>query len=59
MWVKHGYYWRTGEDTKEVNKDIGDQDFDSLEDNFMFLKKAKVVCADYELLRRDFKEDLF
>jgi hypothetical protein len=29
-------------------------DFDIIEDNFRCLKKAEVILADYDLLRRDF-----
>jgi len=37
-----------------MHKDNSYEDFDILEDKFLKLNQAKVVTADYELLRKDF-----
>lgn len=50
-WIGHGYYWKRGEGTKDSYSFF---DYDCFEDNFIWLKKAKVLVADYELIKRDF-----
>ena len=51
-WTGHGYFWRY---SNELTKDsIGPGDFDSLEDKFYFIKNAKIIAADYKLIRVDF-----
>lgn len=39
-----------------MHKDNSFEDFDILEDKFMKLCQAKVVTADYELIRKDFEK---
>src|SRR5690349_6791154 len=51
-WIGHGYFWKLG--SGEMCKDLGSMDYDYLEDNFYHLKQAKVLVADYSILKRDF-----
>ena len=50
-WIGHGYYWQSGNGGKNTSTPF---DYDCLEPNFYFCKKAKVLMADYDLLRNDF-----
>ena len=58
-WIGHGYAWRgrpASQRGRLMENAAGNavNDFDSLEDGFRTLKKAKVLCADYGALRADF-----
>jgi len=66
-WIGHGYAYyqcpvRTdnGASIALSNTGAGDvnTNFDTLEDNFVALSRARVLCADYDLIRRDFSESL-
>lgn len=37
-----------------MNKDLSFMDYDAIEDNWTKLKQAKVLVADYDLIRNDF-----
>eukprot|EP01022_Parablepharisma_sp_SALTPOND_P034962 TRINITY_DN936_c0_g1_i1.p1 TRINITY_DN936_c0_g1~~TRINITY_DN936_c0_g1_i1.p1 ORF type:complete len:314 (-),score=28.14 TRINITY_DN936_c0_g1_i1:80-931(-) len=50
-WLGHGYYWQIGEGAKDT---AGPQDYDCFEGSFYKCRNAKVLVADYELLKRDF-----
>lgn len=54
-WLGHGFYWKSRGDAVWVENCVGATDCDSLESGFVRLKKARVLYADYELLRKDFK----
>ena len=47
----HGYYWKSGDG---IIKDNYNGDYNTLEDNFCRIKGAKVLMADYALMRNDF-----
>jgi len=63
-WLGHGYFYypcpSQWDGTIANSGDGGDANtnFDVLEEKFVRLRKAKVMCADYNLLRRDFKDAL-
>jgi hypothetical protein len=40
----------------EMCKDLAAMDWDMLEERFVALRQARVLVADYDLLRRDFAE---
>eukprot|EP01127_Copromyxa_protea_P005652 TRINITY_DN1551_c0_g1_i3.p1 TRINITY_DN1551_c0_g1~~TRINITY_DN1551_c0_g1_i3.p1 ORF type:complete len:558 (+),score=100.24 TRINITY_DN1551_c0_g1_i3:29-1702(+) len=53
-WLGHGFFWKSGEG--EMDKDLAFSDYDALEDKWCKLKQAKVLVADYELIRNDFPD---
>ncbi|CAM9874815.1 unnamed protein product, partial [Heterosigma akashiwo] len=64
-WIGHGWFWRPvlpsgllDDGSTRIENAAGNAvfDFDVMEDNFMRLKQARVLTADYDLLRIDFKE---
>eukprot|EP00939_MAST-03C_sp_MAST-3C-sp1_P001827 g1827.t1 len=61
-WLGHGYaYYSRPRSVRTIaNTGLGDtcSNFDVLEDNYVRLKKARVFCADYDLLRRDFPDSV-
>jgi len=50
-WLGHGYYWQIGDGKKDT---AGPQDYDCFESGFVKIKNAKVLLADYDLLKHDF-----
>lgn len=64
-WIGHGWFWKArpeqaGLKEEKIENMAGSSlnDFDVLEAGFGRLKKASVITADYELLRRDFPLEL-
>jgi hypothetical protein len=59
-WIGHGWWWRSmaGKDCKELDNMAGSSmnDYDLVEPGFVRLRLAKVICADYDLLQRDFPQ---
>uniref|UniRef100_A0A0G4HBN0 Uncharacterized protein n=1 Tax=Chromera velia CCMP2878 TaxID=1169474 RepID=A0A0G4HBN0_9ALVE len=51
-WIGHGWYWRFS-DSSQVHKDNVWEDFDHIERGFVALKRASVLCADYDELRKE------
>ena len=58
----HGYFYRPRpvEELSPITNMATSAmtDYDMVEDGFVYLKKASVICADYELLKKDFPEAL-
>lgn len=52
-WIGHGYYWKRGDG---VAKDNYTGDYNCIEEGFVKIANAKVVMADYDLLRADFPQ---
>ena len=59
-WLGHGLFWRPkpASNDEPLDNMAGSSmgDFDMLEDGFCKLKQAKVILADYDLLKKDFPE---
>ena len=59
-WIGHGYWWRSNSDPTQLLDNTGGfclNDHDTMESNFIFLTKAKIIWCDIPLIKKDFNLD--